>query len=1011
MNQVVLNFNGGEINPYLAHRTDFSKHGSSAARMENVIPLPYGPITRRPGTTLLKTFASPIPPNSRAFPFISTDGENYIILVVPGTILIIRTTDGFVLAIFDFLSSNADTRRTQFAQINDVAIITHPESYPLRLTSFSESNWSLEFIEFKNAPIYEQNLITTRQISLLSNPIAPDWITATAYILDDVVLDAEAEWSCIEAHTADTTNRPSSIVGAEQFWRRKIYQPGDAVTLTISGGTPPASWSDGDPTAYEVGAVRRILPAYYENLLNPPPINPGSITSNPVYAWACVANHSTLPGTTDPKYPEFLTVWQPITFIQGTNAMKRKFEVGHHIVRNDRLFRCILAYTQNSSGAQRPPTGSSWETYWIEVTGAFVLSDLTTDWDYPTYPASEFVENNDTNYQSRGLHLRIPSSEPGAGSNWQKSWSLSATDVFRPAHAAESGISPGTNWQIAPSRAANDFQVRMLPIKTNNNLPSQTIFISGPWVFNTFGIWHGTFFIQQSRDNGTTWQTIRSYDSEGDRNIADEGEEDIPSLLRLFFVEKADTANTSTKARAILAPEKSFITSNILIDTYVDTSSVTGTALGATLSGKTDRWAEGAFSAYRGFPNSIAFHESRLVFAGTQSQSTTLWLSKTDSYFDFLNGPADTDAIQLTLTTPAQNRIQWLASQRRLFVGTPTAEWSIGSESADGSITPTDALARQYTNFGGDHTQPSPLADSFVFLSRNGQRLREIAYVDERAAYSAPELTRLADHLSSSGIRSIAWQQSREPSLWCTTNDGLLLHFAFNREDLIAAWSRHTTALGKFIHIITFPSNESGDDLNYVLINRDLNDGTIATLELLAQNWSDVINQPTPPEYPHALDSQLTFLEQENLELPAPYREIPLTLIIDDDTITTVTTGTDGIIELPEGTTCAKIGFPIHVNLTSLPIDLSDGGPGGTHSTRRRMHEVSLNVRHTAGGSITYDGITEPLDLPAPFTGWHDQTVSPAHADTLTFTISHSTPHPFTLLALSLRWRPTEKPL
>ena len=49
----VLNFNAGELSPFLAARTDLAKYESGCQTMENFIILPYGGVVRRPGTQYL----------------------------------------------------------------------------------------------------------------------------------------------------------------------------------------------------------------------------------------------------------------------------------------------------------------------------------------------------------------------------------------------------------------------------------------------------------------------------------------------------------------------------------------------------------------------------------------------------------------------------------------------------------------------------------------------------------------------------------------------------------------------------------------------------------------------------------------------------------------------------------------------------------------------------------------------------------------------------------------------
>ncbi|MFK5283478.1 hypothetical protein ACI3PL_28285, partial [Lacticaseibacillus paracasei] len=80
------------------------------------------------------------------------------------------------------------------------------------------------------------------------------------------------------------------------------------------------------------------------------------------------------------------------------------------------------------------------------------------------------------------------------------------------------------------------------------------------------------------------------------------------------------------------------------------------------------------------------------------------------------------------------------------------------------------------------HREALRVGDAIVFAQRNDNRIREMAFDDAAQSYSAADLTRLAEHLFISGsadltIRSMAWQESREPMMWVTRKNGTLLTF------------------------------------------------------------------------------------------------------------------------------------------------------------------------------------------------------------------------------------------
>ena len=54
MNVIVQSFNNGEVTNQIDGRSDVDKYMSSCRTLENMVPLVYGGVTRRPGTRFVK---------------------------------------------------------------------------------------------------------------------------------------------------------------------------------------------------------------------------------------------------------------------------------------------------------------------------------------------------------------------------------------------------------------------------------------------------------------------------------------------------------------------------------------------------------------------------------------------------------------------------------------------------------------------------------------------------------------------------------------------------------------------------------------------------------------------------------------------------------------------------------------------------------------------------------------------------------------------------------------------
>ncbi len=76
-------------------------------------------------------------------------------------------------------------------------------------------------------------------------------------------------------------------------------------------------------------------------------------------------------------------------------------------------------------------------------------------------------------------------------------------------------------------------------------------------------------------------------------------------------------------------------------------------------NGPTTDWEEQSYSAIRGFPAAICFHEGRLWFGGTLSQPDGIWASMSGEFFNFNTGTAlDNESIVLSSSVGQLDQIK-----------------------------------------------------------------------------------------------------------------------------------------------------------------------------------------------------------------------------------------------------------------------------------------------------------------------------------------------------------------
>lgn len=149
--------NGGEISPLLRGRVDQPRYNTGAREMLNMVPMPQGGTTRRPGTRYLGMAKNQ---TSRLVPFVFSETQGRILefgdktmrVWLPDGRLVSSGSEPYVVST-PFAAS--DLRAVRFAQSADVVYFAHPSYPPCKLSRYSDNDWrwaTLTFMPSISAP-------------------------------------------------------------------------------------------------------------------------------------------------------------------------------------------------------------------------------------------------------------------------------------------------------------------------------------------------------------------------------------------------------------------------------------------------------------------------------------------------------------------------------------------------------------------------------------------------------------------------------------------------------------------------------------------------------------------------------------------------------------------------------------------------------------------------------------------------------------------------------------------
>jgi len=316
----------------------------------------------------------------------------------------------------------------------------------------------------------------------------------------------------------------------------------------------------------------------------------------------------------------------------------------------------------------------------------------------------------------------------------------------------------------------------------------------------------------------------------------------------------------------------------------------------STLQATAD-WVEGDWSAFKGFPTSVAFHEGRLCwFGGNQA-----WLSASDDFANYadinLDGTAtgDSGAINVTLGSGPVDTISWGLSLTRLMLGREQSIMSARSSNFDQPVTPTQIVIRDCSDQGAQRLAAIKAGKRGIFVQQSGRRVYELFFNAQEMDYDDRDLTRLNLDIGLQGFVDIDKTTQPDKMILLPRGDGQAACLLYDVKDEVEAWWRLQT-LGVIENVAVLP--QAGiEDLVYFVVRRVINGVTRRFIERLAPRGNCVggaINQQ--------LDCHMVYHGSAVSTITLPHLpNTPVSVWADGQAIGSGMTNLSGVLTLPDG--------------------------------------------------------------------------------------------------------------
>lgn len=250
--------------------------------------------------------------------------------------------------------------------------------------------------------------------------------------------------------------------------------------------------------------------------------------------------------------------------------------------------------------------------------------------------------------------------------------------------------------------------------------------------------------------------------------------------------------------------------------------------IGLTLSDfSTYNWRVDAVNVFGTTTGDVwTFTTERVINYVPTITEVMVWGSRSNDYDNFKDGVKDDDSFAVLI--PTQNEARWIECLESLIVGTSGDEWIVGSNKLKTGLTPTNVTIKQQSEYGSSKIRPIKINSSILFVDYVGRKIREMTLVDDK--YVSPDLTVLAEHITYSGITSMARVKNPESLVLLTLSNGKIICFCYNREQELVAFSEFNLGGDGFaISACSIP--QQTEDAIYIIQKRLVNLDYIFSLE------------------------------------------------------------------------------------------------------------------------------------------------------------------------------------
>jgi len=249
LDPIITSFVGGEFGASLHGRSDIAQYYAAAETVENFFIKPSGPAISSPGTQYVATVKDSSKQTrllefifNRDDAYVIEFGDSYFRFYAQQGVVVTTGTTAYELA---HTFTEDELFDVQFAQLNDVIYLTHPDHNPQKLTRVSSNNWTLADLTFLGGPFSDDNTsAVTLTVSDSSGTINVTASSALFTVSGSTLGHQDTYWKLGSTSTDATTGLAiQGYIQVDDVISTTVLTASVINNLTVTGAT--TSWAEG----------------------------------------------------------------------------------------------------------------------------------------------------------------------------------------------------------------------------------------------------------------------------------------------------------------------------------------------------------------------------------------------------------------------------------------------------------------------------------------------------------------------------------------------------------------------------------------------------------------------------------------------------------------------------------------------------------------------------------------------------------------------------------------------